>query len=474
MASSEIPVNAVKEFWKSIFQKTNLTQQLMNLAENSSSSMDFKFELFEYGKVQITAKPAVPLGTNFMSDVFITSAYLANGKHHAAFVKVLPSNPSRLAAGFIGGSYHREYVVYQQWIPELKEIRSSKNLTNSELPLNVAESYFVNFVLSEDGSRLKNETVFVMEELKSKGYRMASTARSAIGIDLNHAQCALRTYANYHALSIANMRRLVKSDGTSNFPLPYEIFRKDPNYISPATVYRTIVLPNYIKVLRHFRQEEVADWLEGLLPELDKIWNWESFMESGALTCLLHGDSWNNNLLFRYLDETSEKPEEMLLIDWQIARCGHPSHDLGYFIFSSTSSSFRKQHIDNLLDEYYAALSSALVKLGIDLESEGYSQKQFIQETKQRYILMMMIALFILPILLDSSKAIDHTLKNDENLHKDLIKELEKDQAKELDEEGTKSGWQSLFEFDTVIGNPLLSQRIVELITDVKDMAWKE
>jgi len=25
-----------------------------------------------------------------------------------------------------------------------------------------------------------------------------------------------------------------------------------------------------------------------------------------------------------------------------------------------------------------------------------------------------------------------------------------------------------------VIGNPLLSQRIVELITDVKDMAWKE
>ncbi len=65
---------------------------------------------------------------------------------------------------------------------------------------------------------------------------------------------------------------------------------------------------------------KVADWLEGLLPELDRIWNWESFLESGALTCLLHGDSWNNNLLFRYLDETSEKPEEMLLIDWQIAR----------------------------------------------------------------------------------------------------------------------------------------------------------
>ncbi len=90
MASSEIPVNnEVKDFWESIFQKTNITEQLMNLAENNSSSMNFKFELFDYGKVQITAKPAVPLGTNFMSDVFITSAYLENGKHHAAFVKVV-------------------------------------------------------------------------------------------------------------------------------------------------------------------------------------------------------------------------------------------------------------------------------------------------------------------------------------------------------------------------------------------------
>lgn len=136
-------------------------------------------------------------------------------------------------------------------------MRSSKNLTNSDIPLNVADSYFVNLVLSEDGGRLENETVCVLEELKSKGYRMASSARSTNGIDLNHARCALRTYANYHALSIANMRRLLKSDGSYNLPLSYEIFRKDPNYINPATVYRTIVLPNYVKVLRHLHQEKV-------------------------------------------------------------------------------------------------------------------------------------------------------------------------------------------------------------------------
>lgn len=289
----------------------------------------------------------------------------------------------------------------------------------------------------------------VLEDLKRKGYRMTSSARSAEGIDFNHAKVALVTYANYHALSVANQRRFVKSDGSRDFPSSYEIFRKDPNYINPAIVYRTIVLPQYIKVLRHFQQGEVsslqfinyfilshlisavstqvADWLDGLLPDLEKIWNWESFVDSGPLTCLLHGDSWNNNILFRYPSEASNEPEEMALIDWQIARLGHPSHDLGYFLFSSTSSNFRKQHLDELFTEYFTALSIALGKLGIDLSKEGYSQAKFLEEVKQRYILMMMIALFILPILLDNSKAKDHTLKNENAISKNSDKPVQQE-----------------------------------------------
>ncbi|KAI9562119.1 hypothetical protein GHT06_013084 [Daphnia sinensis] len=471
MASAEKSVNEIQNFWKTVFQQTDLIQQLMKIAENHKPLINSEFDLSGYGKISITAKPAVPLGTNFMSDVFITDATVETGGQYTGFVKVLPSNPSRLAAGFIGGSYQRESIVYQQWLPELKEIRHSKNLTNFEVPLNVAEAYFVNLALSNDGNRLENETVCVLEDLKRKGYRMTSSARSVEGIDFNHAKVALVTYANYHALSVANQRRFIKSDGSRDFPSSYEIFRKDPNYINPAIVYRTIVLPQYIKVLRHFQQGEVADWLDGLLPDLEKIWNWESFMDSGPLTCLLHGDSWNNNILFRYPSETSNEPEEMVLIDWQIARFGHPSHDLGYFLFSSTSSNFRKQHLDELFKEYFAALSIALGKLGIDLSEEGYNQAKFLEEVKQRYILMMMIALFILPILLDDSKAKDHTLKNENSISKDSEKPVQQeDQSKELDEEGTKNGWQSLFEFNSVISNPLLSQRIVELITDVKEM----
>lgn len=138
-------------------------------------------------------------------------------------------------------------------------------------------------------------------------------------------------------------------------------------------------------------------------------------MEAGPLTCLLHGDSWSNNVLFRYAaDDSSHKPTDMRLIDWQIARIGHSCFDLGYFLFSSTSSDFRREHLDRLWQDYFAVLKSALSKLGIDLETEGYDQDRFMRERKERYVLMLFIALFILPILLDASKAADHTLKDKE------------------------------------------------------------
>ncbi len=79
-------LNETKEFWKAIFQKTNFTEQLMEV--DTSKLTDFTFELPIYGNICIVAIPAVPLGTNFMSDVFIANASLDTGKRYTGFVKV--------------------------------------------------------------------------------------------------------------------------------------------------------------------------------------------------------------------------------------------------------------------------------------------------------------------------------------------------------------------------------------------------
>lgn len=171
--------------------------------------------------------------------------------------QVLHSNPSRRAEAFIGGSYHRESAVYQEWLPELKSIRQSKGLNDSDIPLHVVEPYYVNLALTDDGKSFQDSTVYVLQELKSKGYRMNPLATTSGGIDLDHARLAVQAYANYHALSIARLRQLKKADGSYGLSPNGVVFTKDPNYISPAIVYRSIVLPSYSKILRHFQQNEV-------------------------------------------------------------------------------------------------------------------------------------------------------------------------------------------------------------------------
>lgn len=76
-----------KAFWKVVFQETNLSDKLMDTGLVDEIAMDF--QLPSFGNVHVIAKPAVPLGTNFMSDVFTTHAVLDNGTQFSAFIKVM-------------------------------------------------------------------------------------------------------------------------------------------------------------------------------------------------------------------------------------------------------------------------------------------------------------------------------------------------------------------------------------------------
>lgn len=163
-----------------------------------------------------------------------------------------------MAAAFHSGYYHSEAAAYQEWLPGLRQLKQSKGLKDSDVPLNVAKPYYVNLSLTEDGTSFKETTSFVLEELKSKGYRMNSLVTTTSGIDYDHAKLVIHTYANYHALSIAHLRQMKASDGSYNLSPACQVFRKNPNtFIDIADVYRTVVLPRFGKILRHFKHHEV-------------------------------------------------------------------------------------------------------------------------------------------------------------------------------------------------------------------------
>lgn len=64
----------------------------------------------------------------------------------------------------------------------------------------------------------------------------------------------------------------------------------------------------------------------------------------------------------------NKEVKSVSILDWQISRYCPPVFDVLYHIFSSTDRTFRKQHYDELLTEYYSALSENIRKLGSDPE----------------------------------------------------------------------------------------------------------
>lgn len=67
-------------------------------------------------------------------------------------------------------------------------------------------------------------------------------------------------------------------------------------------------------------------------------------------------------MLFRY-DATTGKPLEIALVDLQLSHETCVIHDLQYLFFVSTTSEFRRNHIDDLLLLYHDTFNNVCAKL---------------------------------------------------------------------------------------------------------------
>jgi thiamine kinase-like enzyme len=73
--------------------------------------------------------------------------------------------------------------------------------------------------------------------------------------------------------------------------------------------------------------------------------------------CVLHGDCWMNNIMFKQ-DPVTGKVLDAKFIDLQIVRFGSPVLDLLYFLYSCTSNDFRQEHEKDILQTYVNAFNT--------------------------------------------------------------------------------------------------------------------
>lgn len=440
---------SLKQLWKGIYEQERVASRMPEIAAKTEG---ITFHLDGYGTVQLLVKPASAIGDNYMSDTYYNTAVLSSGIQHKAFVKVLPSNPLLRAGAKNFQVYNREIASYTHWHPLLRQIRDEAGLTSEELSLDVPEIYYT---CLDDTKGADNLTVVIMEELSSQGFVMVD---KHVCCSVEEAKMTLGALANFHALSFMMLKRYKNADESYSLPSTVDYVLHPHDFKKVVIPILSSKVPLYIKMIRHFGHEKAANWLEEQMKRLDELHTPKNISEIGPLALICHGDIWNNNILYRY-DETTGKLKDVRLVDWQIITPDNPGRDVFHFLNSSTTPDVRRESGQEMVDHYITTLLSALEKLGLPLEEEGFDHQFVKAEINKKLLSGMFTGLLYLPGMLEKNMTAE-------------IQEKAQDKAivaaaESADTDVFNVG-ESGMTWDILLRNQVLCHRLIDLVEETK------
>ncbi len=124
--------------------------------------------------------------------------------------------------------HDREIEMYGSFFQVLEKLREESGLTAKDVPLDVPEGFYAHIDDTDD-----TKTVVVIEELKHQGYTMID---KHAGADAHHVKLALTSLANYHALTIALLRKHLAPDGKTVLYPPGAEFMAQPSGFESNTI----------------------------------------------------------------------------------------------------------------------------------------------------------------------------------------------------------------------------------------------
>ncbi|KAF2904037.1 hypothetical protein ILUMI_02134 [Ignelater luminosus] len=269
-------------------------------------------------------------------------------------VKSAPRNEVFRSIIPIQSAFDREIYMYSKVFPEFYKLQEERGISK---PFKSIAKFYKSTM--ED----MNESL-IMEDMKELGFEMRDRHEP---LNYNHTLLVMKEYGRYHALSFA-LRDQKPEIFQELFDNTQETFF---NSCNQSDLTKKAQKENNERALKSL--DPIADKIaydkfkkfhDNMLKTVDYVLQSES---AGKYAVIGHGDSWVNNMLFKY-DNISKphSPSEVCLLDWQLARAGSPALDLAYFIFTCTDKPLRDQYYDHLIQEYHKSLSSFLRELGSD------------------------------------------------------------------------------------------------------------
>lgn len=272
----------------------------------------------------------------------------------------------------------------------------------------------------------EDPTLLVLEDLGVLGFRMAD--RQA-GLDLEHCLLAIRGLARFHASSVAlcekePQQKEMYNRGIFSFEYPEE-FR------------------SFFTASLGIFADEVETWPDFGKKYADKLRKLSTCVYAKGVEVLQlkeddfnvinHGDSWVNNMLFKYNNEG--RPEKHIFVDFQMCVYTSPAIDLHYFISTSACEDVYENHIDTLIEEYHRTVCSTMKQIGCTTPTPSLAKIK--QMMKERALYGMFAALTVLPVVvceddnlrdldefLDTKEGYDLPMFKSKTYHRLMVKRL--------------------------------------------------
>lgn len=162
-----------------------------------------------------------------------------------------------------------------------------------------------------------------------------------------HVKLVLKEYARLHAFSFA-LRH--------NEPQVLKMIENNTTDIYLPIIKKCGTAETIKKLSERVFKEAFIGLKEG---GFDVVGTMERLVgeQTGDYGVVCHGDTWCNNLMFKY--NHNRQPIAIKFLDFQLVRFGSPVLDLSYFLYSSASLTQLK-HLNQLLKYYHDYLTKFL------------------------------------------------------------------------------------------------------------------
>lgn len=335
----------------------------------------------------LSVKKGSNIGDNVFSRIHSITAKTGKGKTVNLVFKTFPEDPKVVEDVITCQAFRVETAIYDGVVQSLEKLLQKAGQSTS-LPLPKFYAAYNDDV----------KDYLCLEDLRPAGYEMLDKYR---GLGFRETSKVLQELARFHALTY----HLLRYEGEKYFEdekvrvLGSNFWTKDTiDWEDTAETFggATTIGIDFIAA-EDSKLAQKVKFAFGDIQNAAKIVKATTMKTDDVyFPCILHGDLWTNNILFKY---TNENIESIKFIDFQQSRRGNIFEDLQYFLLTSTTPTDRKAYLSQWLETYYSSFKETLRSLNCPIPL-NFTQGFFVDEMWKCFLSGYSYMFFAIPFQL--------------------------------------------------------------------------